>query len=111
MVPGVTQERRAARRYRGPFDGGWNGESGQRASRITDVSTSGCFIDSLTNDPPGTPVTVHVQLGGETFHLSGVIAYVDRVQGFAVAFSNNDDATMQAFTAAVTRLDATHETG
>lgn len=64
-------------------------------------------MDSLSSDPAGTRITVHVQLDGQTFHLHGVIVYVDRVQGFAVQFSDNDADTMTAFTAAVERLAAT----
>lgn len=102
----MTNERRSARRIPGPFDGGWNGESGSRECRITDLSAGGCFIDSLSNNAVGTKVNVQIRLAGQVFQLRAVVAYVDRVQGFAVTFTNNDAATMQAFADAVQAVES-----
>ena len=102
----MTNERRSARRLPGPFDGGWNGESGTRECRITDISAGGCFVDSLSNNAVGTKVNVQIRLGGRTFQLRAVVAYIDRVQGFAVSFCDNDEATMAEFAKTVASLEA-----
>lgn len=101
----MTTERRANRRFPGPFDGGWNGESGIRECRITDLSVGGCFIDSLSNNGVGSRVDVQIRLSGRIHQLRAIVAYVDRVQGFAVSFDGNDPAVMNEFLEAVHKLE------
>lgn len=102
----MTTERRNARRFPGPFDGGWNGESGTRECRITDLSVGGCFIDSLSNQSVGTRVMVLIKLGGQTLRLRSEVAYVDRIQGFAVSFTDdNDPAVMTTLAEAIAALE------
>lgn len=102
----MTSERRTNRRFPGPFDGGWNGESGTRECRITDLSVGGCFIDSLaSNTGVGTPLKVQIKLGGHVHELRAVVAYVDKIQGFAVSFTDNDAATLDAFIRDVRALE------
>lgn len=101
----MTNERRSARRLPGPFDGGWNGESGSRECRITDLSIGGCFVDSLSNNAVGTRVNVQIRLLGRTHQLRAMVAYVDKIQGFAVTFKDNDAATLGAFEDAVRTLE------
>ena len=102
----MTNERRSANRFHGPFDGGWNGESGTRECRITDLSVGGCFVDSLSNNAVGTKVRVFVTIGTQTLRLRAEVIYVDRVQGFAVAFKDNDASVMTALADAITAFDA-----
>jgi hypothetical protein len=40
----------------------------------------------------GSSVTVSIQLDGRTFMLPATVAYVDRVQGFAVRFEPSETA-------------------
>ncbi len=93
----MSSERRVYKRLVGPFEGGWDGASGTRVCRITDVSRGGCFIDAYASNPMGARLTTRIKLGGQTFHLQSEVVYVDRVQGFAVRFLDNDPAVMQAF--------------
>lgn len=102
----MTNERRGDRRFPGPFDGGWNGESGTRECRITDLSVGGCFVDSLSNNAVGTRVTIFLKLAGRTIKLRSEVAYVDKIQGFAVSFKDNDPAVTQSLQDAIAALEA-----
>ncbi len=94
----MTKERRGARRLTGPYDGGWDGASGMRECRITDLSATGCFIDAIASNPVGARLTTEVRLSGQTFRLLAEVVYVDRVQGFSVRFlDDNDPAVVKAF--------------
>lgn len=100
----MTNERRSAKRLPGPYDGGWNGESGTRECRITDLSVGGCFIDSFATSGVGGKVTVDVRLSGQSFRLKAEVVYVDKVQGFAVRFADNDPAVLQHLSDAIAPL-------
>jgi hypothetical protein len=101
----MTSERRSYKRLSGPYDGGWDGASGMRDCRITDLSPGGCFIDAYASNPVGAKITTEVTLAGRPFRLRAEVVYVDRVQGFAVRFlDDNDPAEMKAFTELIDRL-------
>lgn len=103
----MTKERRSFNRLSGPFDGGWDGASGMRDCRITDLSPGGCFIDVYASNPVGAVIMTEVKLAGQTFRLRSQVVYVDRVQGFAVRFlDDNDPATLKAFTELIESLAA-----
>lgn len=96
-VQNAISERRSQPRVKGPFEGRWDGASGMRECRITDLSSGGCFIDAYAANPVGTIITVEVRLAGHTFRFRSEVAYIDRVQGFAVRFCDNDPAVMKTF--------------
>jgi len=92
----MSNERRHHARLTGPFDGSWDGTSGMRTCRVTDLSASGCFIDAMASPDVGTAVNVVVNFDGQPFTLPAVVAYVDRIQGFAVRFQPSDSAEQLA---------------
>jgi hypothetical protein len=101
----MTKERRNFKRLPGPYDGGWDGASGMRDCRITDLSAGGCFLDVYASNPVGAAITTEVKLAGQVFRLRSKVVYVDRVQGFAVRFDDdNDPAVIQALTKAIEGL-------
>jgi len=85
MTPPPTN-RRHHERLQGPFDGKWDGSSGMRTCRITDLSAGGCFIDAMAAPDVGTNTQVTIELDGRAFTVPATVAYVDKVQGFAVRF-------------------------
>jgi hypothetical protein len=85
MTPPPTNRRRHER-LQGPFDGKWDGSSGMRTCRITDLSAGGCFIDALAAPDVGTNTHVTIELDGRRFTVPATVAYVDKIQGFAVRF-------------------------
>ncbi|MGE0812620.1 MAG: PilZ domain-containing protein [Vicinamibacterales bacterium] len=102
----MKSERRAHKRLLGPFEGGWDGASGMRDCRITDLSRAGCFIDAYASNPVGASILTEVRLGGRVYRLRSEVVYVDRVQGFAVRFRDNDPQLMKDFDAAVEAIEA-----
>ena len=82
----TAPDRRHHARIKGPFDGSWDGSSGMRTCRITDLSATGCFIDAIASPEVGSTITVSVELDGRRFAILSRVAYLDRVQGFAVTF-------------------------
>ena len=90
----MTNERRSFRRLSGPYDGSWDGASGRRECRITDLSPGGCFIDAYASNPVGAKITTDITLSGQSFRLRSEVVYVDRVQGFAVRFLDDNDAAV-----------------
>ena len=100
----MKSERRTYKRLAGPFDGGWDGASGMRACRITDLSPGGCFIDAYASNPVGATINTEIKLAGQAFRLRSEVVYVDRVQGFAVRFLDNDPAVMKALHEAIDAL-------
>jgi hypothetical protein len=102
----MSSERRNFKRLVGPFEGGWDGASGRRDCRVTDLSQGGCFIDAYASNPVGAHITTAITVGGQTFQLRSEVVYVDRVQGFAVRFRDNDPVVMKAFIETVEALGA-----
>lgn len=100
----MKSERRTYKRLTGPFEGGWDGASGMRDCRITDLSQGGCFIDAYASNPVGAIISARVKINGHVFTLRSEVVYVDRVQGFAVRFRDNDAAVMEPFLEALGTL-------
>ena len=99
----TSPDRRQHERIKGPFDGSWDGSSGMRTCRITDLSASGCFIDAMGAPEVGRLVTIAIEFDGRRFVVPSTVAYVDRVQGFAVRF-NDSEQTIQLASAVNGRL-------
>ena len=98
----MGSERRQHERVTKPFEGRWSGASGATDCRISDISTGGCFVQSLTAAPqPGEQTTVTVSFGQNfSMSLTGTVVYVEPGQGFAVKFADlpaNDAAVFRAF--------------
>ena len=92
----MSSERRNFKRLVGPFEGGWDGASGRRDCRVTDLSQGGCFIDAYASNPVGARITTAIKVGDQTFQLRSEVVYVDRVQGFAVRFMKAFIETVEA---------------
>lgn len=72
-----------------PIEGSWHGASGANVCRIADVSIGGCFIQSLATPTPGEATDVTMHLGpNDPLMLRGLVVYVERGMGFAVAFQD-----------------------
>ena len=78
-----VSERRAHPRLARSFQGTWAG-AGQ--CRISDVSISGCFVNTLASPGQGEETEVAVAIGDHRFTLRGEVAYVDDGMGFALKF-------------------------
>jgi hypothetical protein len=101
----MPDERRAASRVRGPFDGTWDGASGRHTVRIADIGAGGAFVESWASLPsPGERFTIEVRLGDHQVALTSEVVYVDRNAGFGVRFVDNDPAAIESLESAVREL-------
>lgn len=100
----MANERRSTARLVGPFEGSWDGASGMRDCRITDLSVGGCFIDAYASQPVGAKIGVEVKVQDQRFRLPAQVVYVDRVQGFAVKFLEPDAPAGKGLAAAIAAL-------
>jgi hypothetical protein len=90
----MGDERRRHLRISGPFEGSCD-VVGARDVRIVDLSYGGCFIDVMTKARPGDKVNVELRVLGRQLKVRGEVVYVDRVQGFAVMFTDTNPETLQ----------------
>jgi hypothetical protein len=102
----MANERRGTARLVGPFEGTWDGAAGMRECRITDLSAGGCFLDTYASQPVGARITVEIKLRGQSFRLRAEVVYVDRVQGFAVKFLDQDSPASREFADAIAAATA-----
>ena len=93
----MTDHRRQFERQPGPFDGAWNGAAGSHACRITNLSPTGCFVDSATTPDAGSSFTVTVVFGETRFTVPAEVVYRDPVQGFGVRFPASDQSRALAY--------------
>jgi PilZ domain len=88
-MPDVTVERRAAPRY--PLVLAAEVVELPRGARLSartsDVSRTGCYIDTLNPIPNGSQVRLRITHEDETFEATGRIVYVSFGLGMGVAFT------------------------
>ena len=78
--------------------------------RIVDVGQGGCFIDAMSPPPVGASLVVEMTVVGRTLTLPAEVVYVDRIQGFAVRFTNLAAETETALSEIIGELLAGHRT-
>lgn len=96
--PSMTSNanRRTHERLKGPFDGSWDGSSGMRTCRITDLSAGGCFVDAIASPEVGSRTNISIELDGQKFVVPATVAYQDKIQGFALRFDPGDQTNQLA---------------
>lgn len=91
MEPGDNsrQDRRSEERVPLPLEVAWESDSGkQHTSRISDISMSGCYVESLGQITVGDVVRFKIELElGKWLPLSGVVVYTHPQFGFGVSFT------------------------
>lgn len=67
--------------------------SGRRQARISDLSSGGCFIDTIANVPEGEAVRFRLlHPGGNSLDFTGEITYTLPGVGSGVRFTNVTEA-------------------
>jgi hypothetical protein len=93
----TVQERRTARRCAVSLECDVEGTSGlDGGTRISDLSTTGCYVDTRLAVSVGSPVTIRVTLVGNRLTLPGYVAHTHPGIGFGMRFSGLPDATRTA---------------
>jgi hypothetical protein len=97
-MPDVMLDRRAAARYALILAAEVTElRSGTKLSaRSSDISRSGCYIDTLNPIPTGSPVRVRLTRGSDVFEASGEVMYVSRGLGMGIAFDEQTSSTQLA---------------
>ncbi|HSB74622.1 MAG TPA: PilZ domain-containing protein [Terriglobales bacterium] len=54
---------------------------------LSDISLSGCYFETLTPEPVGTPVEVFFQASGVRVRLPGVVRVVHPSMGMGIEFA------------------------
>ena len=92
-MPDVTVERRSAPRY--PMvlsaDVVELPRGARLSARTADISTSGCYIDTLNPIPQGSEVRLRITHHDEIFEAVGRVVYVSYGLGMGVAFSKVEE--------------------
>jgi len=92
-MPDVTVERRSAPRY--PMvlsaDVVELPRGARLSARTADISTSGCYIDTLNPIPQGSEVRLRITHHNEIFEAVGRVVYVSYGLGMGVAFSKVEE--------------------
>lgn len=68
------------------------GASGRNEIRMTDLSRTGCYVDTAMSFPAGTPVTLYAQFGDGEVALPGRVIPLQAGGGFGVEFTELDEA-------------------
>jgi hypothetical protein len=98
----AAADRRGARRVPGPFDGSYRGHSGRRSVRISDLSATGCFIETMEPLAAGARVQLHIELpGAGPVDVAGDVQYTSARLGFGVRFVDVPDDARRMLEAAV----------
>ena len=62
------------------------------ATRVSELSMNGCYLDMMNPFPAGTLVLVKISAGEDFFHAKGKIAYSQTNMGAGVGFLELDEA-------------------
>ena len=85
----MSDERRRDERVGMPLEVLWDGLSGAQAARISDISISGCYIETLGQVAEGEDVSLKVMTPtGRWLNLRGEIMHYYPNMGFGVRFKD-----------------------
>jgi hypothetical protein len=92
-MPDVTVERRSAPRHAMVLaaDVIELPRGAKLSARTSDISRTGCYIDTLNPIPQGSEVRLRITHGTETFVSLGRVAYVSYGLGMGITFINVED--------------------
>ena len=83
----MTDDRRSHKRVPAVIDVVWEGASGGHEARTSDLSTAGCFIDTIGQATPGETIKFKLCLPAGQLVLKGEVVFADPPTGFGVRFT------------------------
>jgi hypothetical protein len=103
-------ERRSKKRFEVCFDALWDGAAGNSRARVTDLSESGCYVDSMAEAVPGEILHLKVQLAsGEWLDVTGEVMHIFPRLGFGLRFVGMGPLQRQKVLALLERLNGSSE--
>ena len=91
--------RRSNRRHSALLECAWSGAAGFSPTRISDISVSGCYVDSSQVPAKGEIVEITVSLDDASQVLTGQVVHSQVGMGFAVRFGPLSDSVQQSLNA------------
>lgn len=92
-------ERRVAERVNVSLEAIWEGMSGRREARVTDLSLHGCFLESCAQTSVGEQIRFLLKTPTERWlELTGEVAFYQPMVGFGMKFidiSKHDEAMLR----------------
>jgi hypothetical protein len=83
-----NEEKRRADRIAVALEATWNGEAGLREARVSDISPTGCYVDTIGQAALGDVVDIKVRLpNGDWVTLSGIVVHLHVHLGFGISFT------------------------
>ncbi len=96
----MTNERRSQERVKLVLEARWEGLAGRHAARISDISSGGCFIESIGQVQLHEPVRFEIQLPwGRWLPLQGEVVYCQANFGFAIRLTDLSEIQHRQFSA------------
>lgn len=74
-----------------------DGTSAAAATRVSDLSADGCYVESRTPVSPGAHITIRVTFGGAQISLAGRVAHTQTSIGFGMKFDPLSMEILKAF--------------
>lgn len=86
----MSDNRRSKDRYEVCLDAAWEGN--RINARVTDISESGCYVDSVADAYVGQLMSIKILLpNNEWLELTGEVAHHEMRLGFGLRFVNLDN--------------------
>ena len=83
----MTSDRRDKRRFEVSLDASWDGSRGSYNARVSDLSETGCYVDSINETLNGELVNFKINLpDGDWLELNGEVVHSFMTVGFGVRF-------------------------
>ena len=104
----MTDDRRAQPRVRELLEVNWRWTSGNRRSRIANLSAGGCLVEAVGEIPLGERLSLQLKLPLQgRISVDGEVIRCEPGKGFAVRFVDLTNETREALKRAVKNLRAT----
>ena len=93
----ANEEKRRADRIAVVLEATWDGGSGLREARVSDIAPGGCFVDTIGQAALGEVVHINVRLpSGDWLTLSGIVVHLNLHMGFGISFTNLSEEQRQS---------------
>jgi len=101
----MTPERRNKRRYDVCLAASCDGPGGNQNGRVTDISISGCYVDSIIDVSQGSFLELWIKWpSGEWLNFPGQVAYAFPRIGFGFQFVELDEEVFSRLQDLISRL-------
>jgi uncharacterized protein (TIGR02266 family) len=103
----MSDERRKDKRIPLLIDVSWEGKAGKYEARTSDLSTGGCFVDTIATASIGEQIHFKLQIpDGNWMELDGEVTYVYPNVGFGLRFIKLSEEDQQKLEKMINAGDA-----